>query len=84
MDAGACGGLRFAATWVGQAIRSMFRYKLRTPIGDDIGEATHRFLLEPGEVLTIGDNQRFRVLDVTPIEEKNFDIIALVHVEAAR
>jgi hypothetical protein len=59
----------------------MFRYRLRTPIGEEIGEATHRFLLEPGEVLTIGNHQRFRVLDVNLIDEQGLDIIAVVHVE---
>ena len=61
----------------------MFRYKLHTPLGEEIGEATYRFLLEPGEVLTLGDHQRVRVLDVIPIEERGSDIVALVHVEAA-
>lgn len=60
----------------------MFRYVLQTPLGEEIGEVTHRFLLEPGEVIA-GNHQRFRVLDVIPIEEAGSDIVAVVHVENA-
>jgi hypothetical protein len=58
----------------------MFRYILRSPLGEELGEATHRFLLEPGEVLTVGE-KRLRVIDVTPIEEQGAEIVALVHVQ---
>ena len=44
----------------------MFKYKLQTPLGEDIGVATPRFLLEPGEELTIENNQRLRVIKVVP------------------
>lgn len=61
----------------------MFRYRLQTPLGEDIGEADYRFLLEPGEELTVGPDQRFRVVDVVPIEEQGSDVVALLYVEAA-
>jgi hypothetical protein len=32
----------------------LFRYRVQTPLGEDIGEATHGFLLESGETLTLG------------------------------
>ena len=61
----------------------MFRYKLHTPLGEEIGEATYRFLIEPGEELTVGDNQRVRVVKVVPIEEQGPDLVAVLYVEAA-
>lgn len=60
----------------------MFRYRLQTPLAEDIGEATHRFLLEPGEELIAGD-QRLRVVKVVPVEEQGADVVALLYVEAA-
>ena len=76
------GETEFSSTTAGNASR-MFTYRLHTPFGEEIGEATHRFLIEPGEVLTVGDNQRFRVIEVIPIEEKGSDVEALMYVEAA-
>lgn len=60
----------------------MFRYRLQTPLGEDIGEATHRFLLEPGEELIVGD-QRLRVLEIVPLEDQGKDVVALLCVETA-
>jgi hypothetical protein len=59
----------------------LFKYKLQTPLGEDIGDATYRFLLEPGEELTVG-NQRLRVVDVVPLEEQGSDTTAVLYVEA--
>jgi hypothetical protein len=42
---------------------------------------SYRFLLEPGEELTVGDNQ-LRVVDVTLLEEQGADVVALLYVEA--
>jgi hypothetical protein len=61
----------------------MFKYRLHTPLGEEIGEAAYRFLIEPGEELTAGGNQRFRVIDVIPIEEQGSDVVAVLYVEAA-
>ena len=63
------------------AIR-MFKYKVHSCLGEEIGEATHRFLIDPGEVLTV-KGRRFRVVDVELLEEQGLDIVALMHVEAA-
>jgi hypothetical protein len=61
----------------------MFRYKVHTALGEAIGEATYRFLLEPGEELRFGSNQRFRVVKVVPIEEQGSEVVALLYVETA-
>ena len=61
----------------------MFKYRLATPLGEEIGEATYRFLIEPGEELTIENNQRLRVIEVVPVEEQGADVVALLYVEAA-
>lgn len=60
----------------------MFRYRLQTALGEDIGEATYRFLLEPGEELTVG-HDRFRVIKVLPIDEHGSDVIAILYLESA-
>jgi hypothetical protein len=59
----------------------MFKYKLHAPLGEEIGEVSYRFLLEPGEELIVGDNQ-LRV-DVTLVEEEGVDVVAALYVEAA-
>jgi len=60
----------------------LFKYRLQTPLGEDIGEASYGFLLEAGEVLTLGD-QRLRVIDVIPLEEQGSEVTALLYVETA-
>ena len=66
------GETEFSSTTAGNASR-MFTYRLHTPLGEEIGEATHRFLIEPGEVLTVGDNQRFRVIEATDAQKIQSD-----------
>jgi len=61
----------------------MIRYKLQTPLGEEIGELTHPFLIEPGEVLDVGDQRRVRVIKVVPIEDRGSETVALLYVEAA-
>jgi hypothetical protein len=61
----------------------MFRYRLATPLGEEIGEVTYSFLIEPGEELTIENNRRLRVIKVVPVEEQDADVVALLYVEAA-
>jgi hypothetical protein len=48
----------------------MFRYRLHSPDGDDLGEATYAQMIHPGEEIIADRNQRFRVLDVVPFEEE--------------
>ena len=42
----------------------MFKYKLHSPDGDDLGEAVYGQMIRPGEEIIAGSNERFRVLDV--------------------
>jgi hypothetical protein len=47
----------------------VFRYRLHSPDGDDLGEATYAMMIKPGEEIIAGSNERFRVLDVVPFDE---------------
>jgi hypothetical protein len=49
----------------------VFRYRLHSPDGDDLGEATYAMMIKPGEEIHLGAGQRFRVLDVVPFEEED-------------
>jgi hypothetical protein len=44
----------------------MFRYRLHSPDGDDLGEAPYAMMIKPGEEIIAGNNERFRVVDVVP------------------
>jgi hypothetical protein len=48
----------------------VFRYRLHSPDGDDLGEA-YAQMIHPDEEIIAGDNQRFRVIDVVPFEEED-------------
>jgi hypothetical protein len=61
----------------------MFRYRLHSPAGDDLGEATYAMMIKPGEEIIAGSNQRFRVVDVVPFEEEDGSpFVGLLTVEA--
>ena len=49
----------------------MFRYRLHSPDGDDLGEATYAVMIKPGEEIHLGAGRRFRVLDVVPVDEED-------------
>ena len=62
----------------------MFRYRLHSPDGDDLGEATYAMMIKPGEEIHLGSGKRFRVLDVVPFEEEDESaLVGLLEVEAA-
>jgi hypothetical protein len=62
----------------------MFRYRLHSPDGDDLGEATYAVMIHPGEEIHLGAGQRLRVLDVVPFEEEDESLfVVLLQVEAA-
>jgi hypothetical protein len=62
----------------------VFRYRLHSPDGDDLGEATYPDMVKVGEELFFGGGRRFRVLDVVPFEEEDESpLIGLLQVEAA-
>jgi hypothetical protein len=61
----------------------MFRYRLHSPDGDDLGEATYAMMIHVDEEIIAGSNQRFRVVDVVPFEEEDESpFVGLLQVEA--
>lgn len=61
----------------------MFSYRLFTPEGDNLGEATYPVMIHPGEKIVAGENQRFHVLDLVPVdEEEDSRVVGLLEVEA--
>jgi len=62
----------------------MFRYRLHSPDGDDLGEATYAVLIKPGEEIIAGSNEHFRVVAVVQFEEEDESpFVGLLQVEAA-
>ena len=62
----------------------MFRYRLHSPDGDDLGEATYAMMIKPGEEIHGNGGRRFRVLDVVPFEEEDESpLVGLLRVETA-
>jgi hypothetical protein len=62
----------------------VFRYRLHSPDGDDLGEATYAMMIKAGEEIIAGSNERFRVLDLVPFDEENESpFVGLLQVEAA-
>jgi hypothetical protein len=49
----------------------VFRYRLHTQDGGDLGEATYAVMIKPGEEILFGNGRRLRVLDVVPFEEED-------------
>jgi hypothetical protein len=47
----------------------MFTYRLHSPDGDDLGEATYPDRVKVGEELFFGGGRRLRVLDVVMFDE---------------
>jgi hypothetical protein len=60
----------------------VFRYRLHSPDGDDLGEATYAMVIKPGEEIHLGAGKRFRVLDIVPLEDDS-PLVGLLQVEAA-
>lgn len=62
----------------------MFKYRLHSPDGDDLGEATYAVMIGPGDEIHLNDGQRMRVLDVVPFEaEDESPFVGLLQVEEA-
>ena len=40
----------------------MFRYRLHSADGDDLGEATYSVMIKPGEEIVVGNGRRFSVM----------------------
>ena len=49
--------------------RDVFGYRLHSPDGDDLGEATYAMMIKAGEEILVGNGRRLRVIDVVPFEE---------------
>jgi hypothetical protein len=63
---------------------SVFRYRLHSPDGDDLGEATYAMMIKPGEEILLGAGRRFRVLELVQFEEEDqSQFVGLLKVEAA-
>jgi hypothetical protein len=61
----------------------MFRYRLHSPDGDDLGEATYAVMIKPDEEILVGNGRRLRVLAVLPFEDDESPFVGLLQVEAA-
>jgi hypothetical protein len=61
----------------------MFTYRLHSPDGDDLGEATYPSMVKVDELLFFGGGRRFRVLDVVLIEDEESPLVGLLQVEPA-
>jgi hypothetical protein len=61
----------------------VFRYRLHSPDGDDLGDATYAMMIQPGEEIIVGNGRRFRVLDLIPVENEDSPYVGLLMVEAA-
>jgi hypothetical protein len=61
----------------------MFRYRLHSPDGDDLGEAAYAQMIRAGEEIIAGKNQHFRVIDVVPLDEEDESpLVGMLEVEA--
>jgi hypothetical protein len=61
----------------------MFRYRLHSPDGDDLGEATYAVMIKPDEEILVGNGRRLRVLAVLPFEDDESPFVGLLQVESA-
>lgn len=62
----------------------MFRYRLHSPDGEDLGEATYAMMIGPGEEIHVDGGQRMRVVAVVPFDEDDESFVGLLQVEAAQ
>jgi len=62
----------------------MFRYRLHSLDGDDLGEATYAQMIQPGDEIHLRAGTRFHVVDVVPFEEEDESpFVGLLQVEIA-
>jgi hypothetical protein len=61
----------------------MFCYRLHSPDGDDLGEATYAQMIHLDDEIIANGTQHFRVLDVVIFEEEDESrFVGLLQVEA--
>jgi hypothetical protein len=62
----------------------VLRYRLQTPDGDDLGEASYAIRMKPGEEIIAGRNEHFRVVAVVLFDEEDESpFVGLLQVETA-
>jgi hypothetical protein len=61
----------------------MFAYRLHLADGSDVCDATYAVMILPGEEIIAGDDERFRVLALLPLEDEGSPFVGLLQVEAA-
>lgn len=61
----------------------MFRYRLHSPDGDDLGEATYAVVIKTGDEIIADNNRRFIVRDVVTFEAEDSPLMGALQVEAA-
>ena len=49
----------------------MFRYRLHSPDGADLGEATYAMMIQPGEEIHGNGGERLLVVAVVPFDEED-------------
>jgi hypothetical protein len=60
----------------------VFRYRLHSPDGDDLGKATYAMMIKPDEEIIAGNNQHYRVVGVVPSDEEDGSpFVGLLQVE---
>jgi hypothetical protein len=68
----------------------VFRYRLHSTEGHDLGESTYAVPITPGEEIFAGNGIRFHVLDVVACEDESepfvvlSPFVGLLHVEATQ
>jgi hypothetical protein len=61
----------------------VFRYRLHSPDGDDLGEATYAVVIKPGDEIHVSGGERLRVVDVVAFEGEDHSLAGMLKVEAA-
>ena len=63
---------------------SVYAYRLHLEDDSDAGQVTYAVLVKPGEEILVGNDRRFRVIDVLPFEEEDESpFVGLLQVEVA-
>ena len=60
----------------------IFKYRLHSPDGDELGEAVYAVMIKPGEEIHGNAAQRLRVLAAVPFDEEDESaLVGLLRVE---
>jgi hypothetical protein len=62
----------------------MFTYRLHLADGSDVCDATYTVMIYPGEEIIAGDDERFHVLALVPLQDDDESpFVGVLQVEAA-